>query len=842
MTHILSRAMLLAGTGIAALVLPTLAQAAEPADATTDRVVAGTSTKGSKGQANDVDSLSSADIVVTGTAAASQAPITTSLTTTQPQSVVGRELIDNVLPVTSDFNQIAVLTPGVTITGTSNGIGLSESKVQIRGFQDGEYNVTYDSVPFSDTNNPTHHSTSFFPSNTIESVIVNRGPGNASQLGQATYGGNLNIYSRAVADDMGGRADLSYGSFNTVVARAEFQSGKLAKLGDIQFVLTGQFLKSDGALTGSPTSSKNIFFKAIVPIGASNTLTLLSTYNRNYYYQSDTGSGTCGNTVGATTAIITEITGENCSPTSLIGTYGKNYGLVADANVINTVTNGNSTTVPSPFAQAYYKYNRTDKTTDFSIIRLQSDLGNGFTLDNRVYMYAYTNNTFSGNDTTGRTTGVIPASAPTPAITTQNVVVKTPGGPNSFGIPGYDKGNKYRTYGYIGQVNYEFAKGRARVGGWYEFADTNRRLLNLDMLTGLPSYREAVVTNADGTTQPRNVRYLQDSTWKQYQLFAEIEYEVLPGLLVTPGIKYVHFTRGINASVNQTSRTLAKGSATWTKTLPFLTANYTIMPDWTVYFQYAKGMYVPDLSSFYAPSGSAAQQATLATALGNLQPQTSTNYQLGTVYHGKRVTLDFDVYKIDVDNKIAGNPDPAFPGTLINIGSVRYKGIEGGVTYSDPSGLTVFANGSLSEGKSLTTGAQISRAAKVTAAAGILYQHNGLNIAYTQKLTGATYANEYNGLPGSRLYRINPYSIGDFNISYKWDRFRVGVQVSNVLDNRSISAIGTNATGASQTATAVVPNLPGATAAVRLQNGYGPWDTLLFNPPRAITGSIRVEF
>ena len=75
-------------------------------------------------------------------------------------------------------------------TGGNNGIGLSESKAQIRGFQDGEYNVTYDGVPFGDTNDPTHHSTTFFPSNTIETLIVDRGPGNASQLGQATFGGN----------------------------------------------------------------------------------------------------------------------------------------------------------------------------------------------------------------------------------------------------------------------------------------------------------------------------------------------------------------------------------------------------------------------------------------------------------------------------------------------------------------------------------------------------------------------------------------------------------------------------------------------------------------------------
>jgi iron complex outermembrane receptor protein len=48
-----------------------------------------------------------------------------------------------------------------------------------------------------------------------------------------------------------------------------------------------------------------------------------------------------------------------------------------------------------PTKQDYWKYNRTDKTTDFSYIRLQSDLGRHL-MDNRAYMYGYTNNTMSG--------------------------------------------------------------------------------------------------------------------------------------------------------------------------------------------------------------------------------------------------------------------------------------------------------------------------------------------------------------------------------------------------------------------------------------------------------------
>ena len=864
-TTILRRALLCTVCAIAPILPVATHAAAAGADAAAsndaeDGTATGSSTKGSKGQANDAGALTTSDIIVTGSKAAQDAPITASLTTTQPQSAVSRDYIDNAV-ATADFNQIVALTPGVTITGTANGVGFTESKAQIRGFQDGEYNVTYDSVPFADTNNPTHHSTAFFPSNTIETIVVDRGPGNASQLGQATYGGNLNIYSRAVSDRQGGQVEAVLGNWNTLIARAEYQSGKIASLGDAQFVITGQFLRSDGALTNSPVNSKNIFAKAVIPIGSSNTLTILSTYNRNFYYQSDTVTGlTCGSaTRGATVGgvafanaaldaggqLLTQLTGDNCAATSLVGSFGKNYSLSND-----------------PTRQDYYKFNRTDKTTDFSIIRLQSELAKGLTLDNRVYMYAYTNNTLSGQANTTITgvnaagaaatgnivTGFINRNVPVSATNPNGVVITPVVIPTTAGnVSGYDKGNKYRTIGYIGQLTYEFGMGKIRAGGWYESAVTDRRLFDLNMTTGLPNYRENFNNGSGLATQAlipssalANIRYLQHSGWRQYQLFGEFEFHPFEGLSITPGVKYVHFTRSIDAIVNQNAaRSPNKSQATWTKTLPFATVNWAITPSFAVYGQYAQGMYVPDLSSFYSPSTSATEQATQAQTLATLQPQTTTNYQLGGVWHGGRVSLDADIYLIEVSNKIAADPTigtvgGALAGTLVNIGKIRYKGAEAQISVVPISGLTLFANGGLNEAKNLTTNAQIQRAAKYNAGLGLFYAStNGFRVSFTQKFTGPAYANEYNGIPGTRLYRIQPYSVGDFSISQEvGPHFRIGMTVSNVFNSRAVTAIGTSGTGAPTT----------LVNGVALQSGYGQADNFSYLPPRSAQVSVRLKF
>ena len=54
------------------------------------------------------------------------------------------------------------MAPG-TFSFSPNGQGLGDSKTFFRGFQDGDYTMTFDGIPFHDTNSPTHHSWAFFP-------------------------------------------------------------------------------------------------------------------------------------------------------------------------------------------------------------------------------------------------------------------------------------------------------------------------------------------------------------------------------------------------------------------------------------------------------------------------------------------------------------------------------------------------------------------------------------------------------------------------------------------------------------------------------------------------------
>jgi len=701
------------------------------------------------------------DIVVTATKANEIAPVTASLQTTQPQSIISRSFIEDSLPATSDFNQIALISPSVSGYGNANGPGLSESKAQIRGFQDGEYNVTYDGVPFGDTNDPTHHSNTFFPSNTIETLIVDRGPGNASQLGQATFGGNINLFSRATREDASVEAKGSYGSYNTWLLRGVAQSGAIRQLGGAEIILSAQHIGSDGARTYSPFKSNNVFGKIMIPIGPDAKLTILGTYNENDFNQPDKDGATL----------------------SQVAQFGKYFSLNNDPN-----------------SQSYFGYNHTHKTTDFEIVKFEANIAPNSIFENRAYTYSYDNETLSGNDVT------LYATASAADIAAANKVVLTPGGAKVNGVPGYTKTNKYRVYGDIAKARIDFGFGAITAGAWIEWSDTYRQQRDVNLVTGDPNFAEKLVKDAvTGATlpTPQNIKFDQNSHTNHTEEFVELELRPIEGLKITPGFKHVDFNRKIDALYNQTTRIPQRLSNTYAANLPFATINYAISDSLAVYGQYARGFLAPPLSVLYV----------LNPGLSSVEPERSTNYQAGIVYHGGNLSIDADVYKIDFSNKFSSFTS-AVPGegvVFINLGSVEYKGVEGQITYALPHGFAVFANGSRNYAKTGDTHQQVTNAPEYTAAAGILYKQGPIRFSLIDKYTGRQWF-----VMGDDRYKSNGYNTAILSARYDIGPVRIGVEVNNLLDSKKVTNIN--------------------------QGKTAPFDQYFYQTGRSFTGDITLTF
>lgn len=164
-----------------------------------------------------------------------------------------------------------------------------------------------------------------------------------------------------------------------------------------------------------------------------------------------------------------------------------------------------------------------------------------------------------------------------------------------------------------------------------------------------------------------------------------------------------------------------------------------------------------------------------------------------------------------------------------NIGGAIYKGIEAQATYAFGNGIAVFANGSRNYAKStvytdpvtklVVPRTNIPKAPLSTAAAGLFYRHGPINASVTDKWTGPQYEDLNN------YQRIDPYNTLNLAASYTFRQFRVGIDVTDLLDSQKIINLSGGAP-----ATAAGPAINVNTTQVYYQ------------PGRAITGQITFSF
>ncbi len=721
-----SKTCFLAATSLAALIAGH-AHAADTAqtaaaDQAKPQSAAATADKSDAGDADLSNSRAIEEILVYGSGMAIDlAPIKSSLAATQPVSIVTREYIEEAIPQTGDFSPIAQIAPSVSGTN-KNGPGFAESKTVLRGFQDGEYNMTFDGIPFGDTNNPTHHSTSFFPGSTIGAMAVDRGPGNAGQLGQANFGGSINMFSLSMGDTFSVSQSATIGSFESTNFVTTLRSGAMDEVGGAKVLVNLQELNTDGYLTHSYNKAENQNLKIVLPIGDNVKVTLFGAHNTIRYFQTDSDGATLNQ----------------------VAQFGKNFGLS-----------------DNPASATYFGYNVTHKETDFEYIRVQADLTEEIYIDNSAYTYFYQNDTLSALQANYIGSAALGTKA---------------GAAGNRNVPGYSKNNEYRVWGNIFRAGKKFSFGELRAGIWYERASTKRYRFDYDFTLSPPltTPTAQLVKDNREKTAPLNINYLQHSGWHNYQPFVDFEFQPVEGLTVTPGFKYVSFERFTNAAVQQTSRVPFNGTGTFTKPLEFLTVNYRVREDWSVYAQFAKGFLVPDLNVFYQPKPN-----VLA-----LKPQTSTNYQVGTVFNADKFTFDGDLYYIDFNDKTSSsvvNGETVFS----NLGGAVYKGIEAQGTYAFQEGIAVFANASLNSAKTKDTQKQIAKAPQWTAAGGLILKYGQAGASLIEKIVGTQWS--IAGEPAA--YKVSPYNTTDLTITYDFPHVRLIGGVYNLFNNTNITAL-----------------------------------------------------
>ena len=662
--------------------------------------------------------------------AAFDAPSRAPLDAAQPTSLVGPRFIERSVVNTQNYDSIIKFTPSVQNIEPA-GPGLQQNfNETIRGFNYRQFNTTFDGLVVPGTLSTFAPQTgAYFLAHDIGSVSVDRGPGTASTIGYATFGGTVSINSKPPSNTFSVNPYLTAGSYAVVLRGVEIDTGLRPELNGARGYLDLQALDSNGYLTGTSTRRRNAFTRFDAPVGENTVVTVVAMTNTSYTHTPS----------GATLAQIR--------------TFGPNYALNDDLT-----------------SQAFRGYNTDHYSTDFEYVRVRSEIGDGWVVEDTPYTATYYHNGIVGLDPNGTTPNLtgryfIDGSAASTAL--------------SNAVPGRAVHTDFRDIGNVLRVTKDTRWGQARAGFWF------------DRNAG-DNYRTDVVLSQNNASYTKNAtgsayNYLYKNALTTYQPYIEFAATPLPGLIVTPGLRYVSTTRDLHATINQSTKLPARFSQTYDDVLPSIDARYTIQPGLAAYAQVAKGFLAPPLGVLQT------------TAPQQLNPQETTNYQTGATWQRDAFTLSGDLYYIDFSNRISSR---TVAGTTIyyNGGGAVYRGIELEGTVRVGEGVSVYANAALNDTFYKHTSIKLAAAPEHIATVGPVLDRGNLTASFLAKYVGRQFGQD----TPVNAFLIKSYVTADFAAGYTLPvlngrKLDFRVNVNNMFNDHSVIGLnqlaGDGATG-----------------------------------------------
>ncbi|MBZ5603634.1 MAG: TonB-dependent receptor [Acidobacteriia bacterium] len=475
--------------------------------------------------------------------AAATAPSGNTLEALAARTEVSEDFIRNFMSPVADYSEYVNYAPG-TFSINANGIGLGQGKTFFRGFKDGQYSMTFDGIPFEDSNDPTHHSWAQFPSGWTASVDFDRSPGLSSEFGPANFGGSINLQSPQLFPDPDIRVTGSDGSFNTRLLQLDAESGFFGPGKKNSFLMDMQQLLSDGYQTFNYQKRVAGYGKYQYRINNRSSITLY----------------------GGLVDIWTNTPDTNNPTRAQVAQFGDNF--------LSTSTPFLPNGAPDAYFYGYSKYH---VQTDFDYASYNADFGEGWHFDMKLYTTRYWNKQFlqkGGNP--------VDLSLATPT--------------------GVDKLNGFRRAGDTAVLSKQTKWGIFRTGIWYEWAYTDRYQYPSNLVTELntpfPNFHEHFITQ---TTHP-----FAEYEWHLAAKFVvtvglkDANYAF--NLNQYQDTNTVLCLGGKLVAANKTANTppVCAGGAqfvnhrvNYNSWLPNAAARYSIKSNWSVYGQFAEGSQIP---------------------------------------------------------------------------------------------------------------------------------------------------------------------------------------------------------------------------------------------------------
>ncbi|MDR3727165.1 MAG: TonB-dependent receptor [Terracidiphilus sp.] len=710
-----------------------------------------------------------------------------------PRSEITSQYIRQFTSPVTDFSDITQAAPG-TVSYSTNGIGNGQAKTWFRGFKDGDFTMTWDGVPFQDSNDPTHHSWAYVPAPAISYVDFDRSPGTASDVGPTNFAGSVHMFSPKLGDDMTIKGSETYGSFNTQEYLGEFNSGVFGGSNPKSHLwFEGHHMTSDGYQTNNDQQRTAGTVKYNYKASDKTSLTLVGT------------------------SVIVDSNTPDSDPTrQQIAVHGLNY--IMDSNPTNPDGTANS---------MYYRYYTYHVPTNFEVATFSTELGHNWKLESKPYTYSYSNHQHLFKNQSQELTGLKDSSG--------NWIYK----PVSVAVTSTSAVNKLNQYNRIGEIATVSAASRFgvfRAGAWYEFTTTHRYQVKSDPRTWVDS------------TKLADLKFHEHFITQSVQPFIEYQLVAIPKWTITAGLKSAAYNMHLKQYADGSTVGSLNGApyvthnAFYNNLLPSFEANYRIRSNWSAYGQYGRGSEIPPSSVF---------DVTGAQVAVTPSPTTASTYQGGTVLKLNRVLFDADVYHINYES--AYSSYKVTDATKADYGDSYYystpsrntTGFEAEGNLVLMRGLSAVLNGTFGEAKydsakatTLGNGTVIPASgvvwvagvAKNTASGGLTYQNKGWDLGFFNKRVGSRFVDNGSVHEATQL---DPFWMNNLFANYTlrshsiFDQSKVKLSINNLFDNHDVVGLspGVSATSTvlyKQDGTDQLQLLPGRSVMISFQVGFAP--------------------
>jgi len=719
--------------------------------------------------------------------AAQLAPVKSLLDAGSARTEISSNYIAQYTSPVTDFADIIQAAPG-TVSYTTNGIGNGQAKIFFRGFVDDDYTMTWDGVPFNDSNDPSHHSWAYVPAAAIGHVDFDRSPGTASDIGTSNFGGTIHFFSPTLGNEAHLRGEVTYGSWNTYQVLGDINSGAFLK-GKAHFWLNADYQSSDGYETFSPKQD------------------VAATAKFDYKFSDRTYFSVIG------TDIILDAFTNNSPTRRQYLHHGDNY--LYDGNMLNA---------DGTYNAQFWHFSAYHVPSFFDIITFNHDFGKGWKLDTKSYTYGYSNHQHYQNNTDN--------DQVTDSVLTKTIEEPVGGDDQPTSSPNYqkkptgvDKSNQYARGGEIAALSYATKWGVFRTGSWYEYTNTTRYQIYTDPITWVDSPYIA------------NNKFHEHFYTHAIQPYAEFQLVSIPRWTITAGIKDAFFRMyliqypdgkvvgplGCTSLLTAGCSNTTVHSQNYNSILPSFEANYRINNNWSAFAQYGRGSIAPFSAVF---------DTTGAETAVTPPPTIADTYQGGTVLKLNHLTFDADVFHIHFMNTYSSY---TVPGTCVNNGvpcsdanftyfyanpDSNTDGFEAEGNYALTNSLSFNANGTFdiakyeaaaakpavtdSNGNTITPAipatpeAWVASAPHDTESMGLTYREKGLDFGIFGKRIGSRWAdigNFHQTVPEDPFWMSNVFVNYSIHGNSIFTGSKIKLSVNNIFDDHSIVGISANNDG-----------------------------------------------